>query len=97
MAISPPQLTWLGVKSPQSIKDLNLSCPTDHLGTGPRIGGKISCDAYVSSCWHYGIFVYIINAHPALHQMVQTSLWAADLDPFRVQFLILANFRILER
>ena len=81
MVISPPQLTSLVVKSPQSI-----SCPTDHLGTGPRIGGKISCDAYVSSCWRYGIFPYIINAHPALHQMVQTSLWAADLDPLRVQF-----------
>ena len=48
MAISLPQLTSLVVKSPQSI-----SCPTDHLGTGTRIGGKISCDAYVSSCWHY--------------------------------------------
>jgi len=69
MAISPPQLTWLVVKSPQSI-----SYPTDHLGSGTRIGGKISCDAYVSSCWHYGIFEYIINAHPALHQMVQTGL-----------------------
>jgi len=67
MAISLPQLTWLVVKSPQSI-----SYPTDHLGTGTGIGGKISCNAYVSSCSHYGIFVYIINAHPALHQTVQT-------------------------
>ena len=89
MAISPPQLTSLVVKSPQSI-----SCPTDHMGTGPRIGGKISCDAYVSSCWRYGILVYIINAHPALHQMAQTSLWAADLDS---SSLILADFRILKR